>query len=481
MAEEASIALTAVATKHSNRDKGSVTKHDEKKPNDFNSEQSSVDAEKCSSKSVRLQGQLDVKYRTMAWWQAGVIMIAETISLGILSLPSALATVGLIPGIILIVGLGILATYTGYVIGQFKLAYPQVHNMADAGFVMAGPIGREILGMGQLLFYVFLMGSHILTFAIMMNTVTAHGTCTIVFAVVGTIISLIFSLPRKMEKISYLSIISFASIASAVMVTIVGVGIESPGHSVVAATVQRSFSKGFLAVMNIIFAFSGMSTAHCPDDWLLSFPWEVADTKNLGHVAFFAFISELRHPKSFPKALCLLQGVMIPAYLLVAILIYYFAGAHVASPALGSASPLLRKIAYGIATPTIVIAGVINGHVASKYIYVRHFKEQMSQSTWASYGIWAGIVCALWGVAWIIAEAIPVFNDLLALISALFASWFTYGLSGVFWLFLNYGQYGSGSKKLCLSVLNVGIVILGAVMVSLPILHTQFFRGLNCY
>lgn len=39
----------------------------------------------------------EVKYRTLQWWQCGMIMIAETISLGILSLPSAMAVVGLVP------------------------------------------------------------------------------------------------------------------------------------------------------------------------------------------------------------------------------------------------------------------------------------------------------------------------------------------------------------------------------------------------
>lgn len=39
----------------------------------------------------------EIKYRTMHWWQAGIIMIAETISLGILSLPSVLAAIGLVP------------------------------------------------------------------------------------------------------------------------------------------------------------------------------------------------------------------------------------------------------------------------------------------------------------------------------------------------------------------------------------------------
>lgn len=67
-------------------------------------------------------------------------------------------------GVILIAGLGCLATYTGFVIGQFKLRYPHVHNMADAGEVMLGAVGREIFGVAQLLFLIFIMASHILAF-----------------------------------------------------------------------------------------------------------------------------------------------------------------------------------------------------------------------------------------------------------------------------------------------------------------------------
>ena len=156
-------------------------------------------------------------------------------------------------------------------------------------------------------------------------------------------------------------------------------------------------------------------------------------------------------------------------YLIVAIVTYRYAGADVASPALGSTSPLLRKIAYGIAIPTIVIAGVINGHVAAKYIYVRLFRgtDKMSQRTWGSFGIWASIVLVLWIVAWIIAEAIPVFNDLLGLISSLFASWFTYGLSGVFWLYLNRGRWFNSKRKVVLTVVNFLIFCLGGAIVSL--------------
>lgn len=162
-------------------------------------------------------------------------------------------------GIILIAGLGILATYTGYVIGQFKLAYPHVHNMADAGEVMLGAFGRELFGGAQILFLVFIMGSHVLTFSIMMNTVTGHGTCTIVFAIVGMIISLVLTMPRTLLKVSYMAIVSFISIVAAVFITMIGVGIEKPGKDIVEATVQTNLYKGFLAVTNIIFAYSGLS------------------------------------------------------------------------------------------------------------------------------------------------------------------------------------------------------------------------------
>lgn len=354
-------------------------------------------------------------------------------------------------GVILILGLGVLATYTGYVIGQFKLAYPQVHNMADAGMILLGPIGREVFGIAQMLFIVFVMGSHILTFSIMMNTVTEHGTCTIVFGIVGLVVSLICTLPRTLKNVSHLAITSFVSIIAAVLITMIGVGVNKPGHNVVEATVHSPFQKAFLATTNIVFAYAG-------------------------HVAFFSFISEMKEPKSYMKALYLLQGADVSMYLIVAVVTYRYAGPGVSSPALGSTSGILPKLAYGIAIPTIVIAGVINGHVAAKYCYVRLFRgtDKMGQRTWRSFFEWSAIVLLLWTLAWIIAEAIPVFNDLLGLISALFASWFTYGLSGVFWLYLHYGRYRESKRKMALTALNICIFFIGLVIVSvIPVL--------NCY
>ena len=157
------------------------------------------------------EGEGEVKYRTLRWWQAAMVMIAETISLGILSLPSVFARVGLAPGIVLLLGLSVFATYSGYVLGQFKQRYPQVHSFADAGEILFRPLGwgvfgREFFGAAQVLFWIFTMGSHILTWTIMFATLTDGSVCAIAWSVVGLVLFFLCDLPRTLKNLSWFSI-----------------------------------------------------------------------------------------------------------------------------------------------------------------------------------------------------------------------------------------------------------------------------------
>ncbi|KAJ5490532.1 Amino acid transporter transmembrane [Penicillium expansum] len=370
----------------------------------------------------------EIKYKVLKWWQGGLLMVAETISLGILSLPAAIAGIGLVPGLIILVGLGLLSTYTGYVIGQFKWRYPHISSMADAGEVLMGGFGRELFGTGQLLFLIFLMASHILTFTVALNSITGHGTCSIVFGVVGLILSLILSLPRTLEKMSWLSLVSFISVFTAVMVTMIALGIQNHGATV-KPVVEANFVTGIMSACNIAFSY-------------------------VSHNTFFTFMAELKDPKDFPKALALLQSIDMTLYIVAAVVIYRSAGT------------LISRIAYGIALPTIVIAGVINGHVAAKSLYVRIFAgtDRMHKRDWVSMGSWVGIAFGLWVIAWVIAEAIPVFNNLLSLITALFGSWFTFGFTGMFWLHMNKGLWFSSPKKIMLTLLNTFAICVGITL-----------------
>jgi amino acid permease len=134
------------------------------------------------------------------------VILAENVSLGVLALPQALAILGIVPGICCIVFLGLIATYTGWLIGEFKLANPGMQSFADCGMLIAGPIGREVMAVASVLILIFVMGAHILSFAIAMNVLTDHGTCTIIFSVVGLVLSFVLGLPRTFKGVSYISI-----------------------------------------------------------------------------------------------------------------------------------------------------------------------------------------------------------------------------------------------------------------------------------
>ncbi|KAF2740722.1 putative amino acid transporter [Polyplosphaeria fusca] len=383
-----------------------------------------------------------VKYKTCSWWHTGVLMIAENISLGILALPQAVSILGLVPGILLILILGIITFYTGYILGQFKNAFPQVVSYADMGLIVAGSWGYWLLWVAQSLILIFIMAAHVLSFSIAMNVLTDHSTCTTMFMIVGMFLCLILGLPRTMKGISLLSISACLSVVIAVMTALIAIAIAKPDMgNVVAITPNVPLLKGLNPVMNIVLAYSG-------------------------HPGFIVFLAEMKAPRDYPKALAMMSILAITFYAIVGAVIYYFAGPSVGSPALASASPIVRKIAFGFAMPTIIIAGVVNGSVACKFVYVRVGKgtNLIHENNVKSWSIWIGIVAAAWVISWFIAEVIPNFNMLLGFIGALFSSWFCYGIPGGLWLYLNKEKLFATPQKMALAILNTSLILLGAVM-----------------
>lgn len=110
----------------------------------------------------------------------------------------------------------------------------------------------------------------------------------------------------------------------------IAVGVQFEGGRNLQATIDTNLFHAFSAVTNIVFAYCA-------------------------HVAFFGLIAEMEEPRDFPKALVLLQTFEIIFYVVAAVVIYYYVGQDVTSPALGSAGPILKKVAYGMAIPTVCL------------------------------------------------------------------------------------------------------------------------------
>ena len=135
-----------------------------------------------------------------------VVIVAETVSLGILSLPFAISTMGLGPGLILLIVIAAISWVSGHIVWRFVMRFPHVHSYADALALMFGPTGRWIGEIMQTLLLVFLMAAHIVVSSKSFDTLTAKAICSIFFKVIAAVVCWVFTIPRELKKTSYVSI-----------------------------------------------------------------------------------------------------------------------------------------------------------------------------------------------------------------------------------------------------------------------------------
>ena len=358
--------------------------------------------------------------------QCALGLVAETISLGVLGLPAALLTLGLIPGTILLQLVGAVAYYGGYEIWRLKMRHPHIHSMGDAGQIIFGRFGNVLFGYGTLLYIAFIMAAHLVAGAKALDFLSGHKTCIVAWVGLIVAVSFVFTIPRTLKGTTFLSAVSFLSIFLAILIVMIDIGSHRPGFEEVDGAMpamytlwgkpDTKFTEKVSAFTTMMFAFSGS-------------------------IAFFPFMSELKDTADFPKSLGFLMVWEITMYTAVAVVVYVCAGDFVRTPAIETASPTMRKVAWIAALGTIIIAGVISAHVAVKQVYVqishRSKEDLMHQRSLKAWGYWLGMVAASWVLAFLLAESLPLFEDILSISGSLFASWFTIGLPGMFWLHSN--------------------------------------------
>ncbi|KAE8394457.1 transmembrane amino acid transporter protein-domain-containing protein [Aspergillus alliaceus] len=390
----------------------------------------------------------EAKYHRLGWKRLTIMLIVEAIGLGALSIPSAFATLGMVAGVICCVGIGLIAIYTSYVIGQVKLAFPAVRHYGDAGGLLMGRVGNELFTTMLVLQLVFLTGSNCLTGTIAFRHLAQNEhVCSVVFGAVSAIILLLLSIPSSFADMAFLGYIDFVSIVAAIGITIIATGIKGTeaGLSTVdwSALPQGnpSFSDGFIAISNIVFAYTFAS-------------------------CLFSFMDEMHTPKDFTKSVWTLGILQIVIYTITGATIYAFVGHKVDSPALLSAGSIVSKVAFGIALPVIFISGAICTIVAGRLIHGRIYEKSVTRyvNTTKGWITWLALITVLTILAWIIAEAIPFFDDLLSIISALFTSGFSFYLPPIMWFVLIRKGSWYSKENLFLSIVNFLVFIFGLVV-----------------
>lgn len=408
------------------------------KSSDRNEQQSCLERQKTTDGEAH--------FHRLGWKRLTIVLIVESIALGSLSLPAAFASLGMVAGVISCIGVGLLAIYTSHIIGLVKLKFPKVSHYGDAIGLLLGKIGYEVASAMFTLQLVLLVGSHCLTGTIAFTHITGTNICSIVFGAISAILLLILAIPPTFTEMAILGYIDFASILLAIGITIIGTGIKANQSDQVSWSAWpkpgTGIVDGFLAISNVVFAYS---FAMCE----------------------FSFLDEMHVPEDYIKAIWALGIAQIVIYTLTGSLIYAFIGIGVKSPALLSAGGTLSKVAFGVALPVIFISGAINSTVLCRYLHGRLFKNSITRyvNTPRGWVTWLGLVTIVTILAFITAESIPVFYDLLAICGSLFVSGFSFYIPAVMWYRLLregswYSRKNLADAVMCAVCFVVGVVIL---------------------
>lgn len=260
-----------------------------------------------------------VNFRTVGWPRASVIFLKVIFATGVLSIPTAMYSLGAVGGSLSVIGWGALNTYTAVVQGDFRNSHPGCHSIADMAQVVGGAWVKELAGALFIIAYVLCTGSGILGVSIGLNALSHHAACSVWWSFIATIVVALAASVRKFHKLAWLTWAGFASIFVAVLIVVIAVTqLDRPA----AAPQTGHYELGYYAIAYPTFA-AGM-VASC-----------TIFVSSAGTSAFLPVISEMSNPRDFRKALFGCMAFVTAAYLSLSLVVYRWCGQWVASPSLG--------------------------------------------------------------------------------------------------------------------------------------------------
>jgi hypothetical protein len=397
-----------------------------------------------------------IQYRSCSWQKTAALLFAEYVCLAIMSFPWSYSVLGLVPALIITVIVAGFVLYTSFVLWEFCLKNPRVRDVCDIGqhLFWGKKWAWYFTAVMFLLNNTFIQGLHVLVGAKYLNTMTNHSTCTVVFSVITAVICFFFSLPRTFSGLSTLALFSAFSTGISVLLAIIFAGVQSQPGNFDGTPVEwnlwpaegTSYVSGMSAVLNIVYTF-------------------------VGQITYPSFIAEMKDPREFKKTIIAVTICELILYSLAGSIIYvYVGGYYITAPAFGSLTPVFKKVAFSFMIPTIIFLGVLYGSVSARFIFFRVFDRKSAhraEHTVKGWAVWIGILAVTWVAAFVIAEVIPFFSDLLSLMSSLFDCWFGFVFWGVAYLQLRQEELGPGWWKRLTAwgyvklVLNLLIIVIG--------------------
>ena len=96
-----------------------------------------------------------------------------------------------------------------------------------------------------------------------------------------------------------------------------------------------------------------------------------------GLPAYFSIVSEMKDPRYYTRSVLFCQATATVVYIIIGVIVYYYCGSYVGSPALGSAGVLMKKICYGLVLPGLLVTEILYIHVSPLMIVCADHKNTL--------------------------------------------------------------------------------------------------------
>jgi len=303
-----------------------------------------------------------------------------------------------------------------------------------------------------------LIGFHVLTGAKILNTLSDHSQCTVVFSIIVMLMGIVMSAPRTLRHISFMSMFSAACMAMAILLFLIFAGIEdAPLYGYYGDYPTDG------PVRTYAFPLPGTTWVGCMNAVLnITFLW-------VPQILFPTFIAEMERPQDFPKALAVLTGISAFLFICPPAIGFHYLGQYSTAPAFGSLGPTAyKKGSFGPVIVTTLIIGVIYANVSAKFIYFRIMgnSRHAHSNTIIGWGVWGLVMAAIWFIAFIFAEVIPSMGDFLSLLGAAFDSFFGFIFFAVAYWHLYRGKLFAGVGRSIMTVIHIFVMMVGLFLLG---------------
>ncbi|KAF2121933.1 oligopeptide transporter protein [Lophiotrema nucula] len=359
-----------------------------------------------------------------ATWGALFYLITTDV-LGPYSVPWALSQMGYGPGVVLYTIFGILAGYSGWQIWQMFLRldsaqYP-MKAFGDIAFRVYGRYSRYLINVLQSIQLVMNVGVIIIQNGqglYQINSKICYVLCCIIWMLAGMVLGQI----RTLQRFGWVANLAVWINIIVMILTMVYVAHNPPNYTASEASNSRGedfgpiktyggsppysegFRTGISGLMQAVYSYGGS-------------------------MIFCEFISEMRKPSDFWKALIAAESFIFCAYLFFGLFVYSFHGEFVINPAYQGLTGHMLTAGNVMGLITGLIAAALYGNIGVKVIYSNIFVElfnapALDQKMGKIF--WVFLIPIYWATAFVLAAAIPNFSNLSGFVAALCILQFTY-------------------------------------------------------